>query len=240
MIETNFTTAFRRFQQQSSLPDSTFEDLSIESIFTKHSILIGKIADSLLESEGKKFIFEDNNVNILRFLTYYFNNCKLAETIFPEQDYSIHKQIMLCGNVGCGKTLIMKIFEKYLKAIKSPRQFTSTSVTQIVNYFKTKGHMDLYTYNENTANTFEGRPISICINDLGMTTHKHYGTDTQILVNDLLFARNEVFVNSNKDAHVTTNLNIAELRICFDDKEDRLIDRFKFYNIINLKGNSKR
>ena len=64
--------------------------------------------------------------------------------------------------------------------------------------------------------------------------------DTQLLTNEFLHARNEIWTQMGNTAHLTTNLTIKQLEERFADGFGRLIDRFKTYNVIKLTGESRR
>ncbi|MEG1554682.1 MAG: ATP-binding protein [Rikenellaceae bacterium] len=193
-----------------------------------------------MAKEFKKFVVDANNREILRFLLYYFNNNPNAETVFPDKDYKVNRNLMLCGSVGVGKTMLMQVFAEYLKRTNNPNAFQNLSVTQMINYYKTHNHLDKYTYNEEGSKAFDGNPVNVCLNDVGLQTHLHFGTDTKVLVTDFFHARNELWAQSGKFAHITTNLTPAEIKQYFSDEHGRLVDRFKTYNVIHLKGESRR
>ena len=46
----------------------------------------------------RTFVVDDYNRRLLRFLLYYFNNCPLAEQVFPERRYKLSKPLFLTGN----------------------------------------------------------------------------------------------------------------------------------------------
>jgi len=216
------------------------DDLSNEETFKQHIILLLSIGNVRLAGENKKFVIDADNKKVIHFLLYYFNGCEKAESMFADKDYKLHKNLMLCGKVGVGKTLLMQIFSDYLKKTDNKNAFENLSVTQMVNYYKLNNHLDKYTYNEGEGKTFEGNPINICLNDIGLQTHLHFGTDTKVLVSDFFHARSEIWGQQRKFAHITTNLSPAEVKSYFNDDFGRLADRFKTYNVINLKGESRR
>ena len=217
-----------------------FEDLTNEEIYKQHANLLYHCGMARMAKEFKEFVVDDENREVLRLLLYYFNNCQRFETMMPNKKYKIYKHIMLCGPVGSGKTLIMQIFADYLALTNNPNRYYNLSVTQMINYYKLHNHLDKYTYNEVTTNAFDGEPYNICLNDVGMQTHLHFGTDTKTIVTDFFHARNEIWCQQGKFAHITTNLTASDIKKYFDDEFGRTNDRFKTYNVIKLEGNSRR
>lgn len=221
-------------------------DMSNTSVFNTQMLLWTQIANKALASQRRKYDIDDYNCDVIRFLLYYFHESPLAEDVFPGRGYKIHKNIMLQGKSGAGKTLLMQIFSMYLKCIKSPLAFHSISVTQIVNHFSLYNNIDLYTYHELDSKGFQIDPYHLCLNDIGLENRPFYGIDTNTIINDFLHARNELWSNQcdneKKFAHLTTNLSTEELTKVFGAKDTygRTIDRFKTYNVIPLLGDSRR
>lgn len=133
----------------------------------------------------------------------------------------------------------MQIFSDYLKLTNNPNAFENLSVTQMMNYYKIHGHIDLYTYNESQSKGFKATPFNICLNDIGLETEnqKSYGTSLDSVIDEFLYARYEIYQNDFKNYHITSNLDVNSFKERFGD---RLIDRFKSFNIIPLLGNSRR
>ena len=217
------------------------QDLSNKEVFNAHANTLMWVANNVvLTHQRRKFVVDDHNRDVLRFLIYYFNGSPLAEEVFPGRGYKLHKHLMLMGAVGTGKTLLMQIFSEYLRIIDSPRFFYNLSVTQMVNYYTLHNNLDRYTFNEEENKGFKCMPVNICLNDIGVQSTKFYGTDTELLTNEFLHARNEIWTNYHKMAHLTTNLTIEQLQQKYKDGFGRLLDRFKTYNVIPLTGESRR
>lgn len=215
-----------------------YDDLHNEDIYQLHSRLVVKCANAVLAKQGRKFVIDDNNRDVLRFLLYYFNNCDKALEIFPQCD--LNKCIFLFGKAGVGKTVIMDSFSLYLKETKNPRAFYSTSQTQMLNYYRQHNSIDKFTFNENNTKSFEGEPVNICLNDLGLKTQKFYGTDMQMLIEEFLYARYEIWTSQGKFVHITTNLDRQDITDLFKDNFERLTDRLKMFNVIPINGESRR
>ena len=216
-------------------------DLADEATYNRHAKLVIDIANNLvLKTQNRKFIVDENNKQLLRFLLYYFNECPLAEDVFPNKGYKCHKHLLIMGKAGCGKTLLMQIFSEYLRLTDNPNHYHNVSVTQMVNYYTLHNNLDRFTFNEDSNEGFKSKPYNLCLNDIGVLTTQFYGMDTNTLTNEFLHARNEIWANYHKMAHLTTNLTVEQLKKQYQDGFGRLLDRFKTYNIIHLKGDSKR
>ncbi len=218
-------------------------DLQDEGTYKAHAKLLLYIANNVvLARQRRQFVIDDNNRSVIRFLLYYFNGCPLAEEVFPGRGYKLHKNIMLQGGVGVGKTMLMQVFSEYLMRIRSPRFFYNLSVTQMVNYYTLHNNLDRFTFNEEENRGFQCTPVNICLNDIGIQDKTFFGMDTGLLTDEFLHARNEIWTQYGKCAHLTTNLDDKALRKRFErnDGFGRLIDRFKTYNIIPMDGVSRR
>lgn len=218
-------------------------NLQDDGTYKAHANLLLYIANNIvLARQRRQFVIDDDNRQVIRFLLYYFNGCPLAEEVFPGRGYKLHKNIMLQGGVGVGKTMLMQLFSEYLRRIRSPRFFYNVSVTQMVNYYTLHNNLDRFTFNEEENRGFQCTPVNICLNDIGIQDKTFFGMDTGLLTNEFLHARNEIWTQYGKCAHLTTNLDDKALRKRFErnDGFGRLIDRFKTYNIIPMGGTSRR
>lgn len=224
------------------------DNLTDKEIYNEHAYLWVKCADEILLRQGRKFVIDDNNRDQLHFLLLYFNGCDKALNPDEYKDerfkqkvstFDLEKNILLCGGVGSGKTLIMDTFSLYLKRTRNPLYFKTTSVTEMLNYYKVNEHLDYYTFNMGKE-CAEPHPLSFCLNDVGVDTQKHYGQDLSAIIEEYLHARYEIYTQMWSRNHLTTNLKKETLESIFDDGFKRLSDRFKSYNIIPLLGNSRR
>lgn len=203
-------------------------DLSDKAVFVAHIEILKYVANEIiLKPQRRKFEIDDNNRDVIKFLMYYFNECDLAEKVFPGRGYKLHKNILLQGGVGVGKTMLMQIFSEYLKRTKNPRFFYNVSVTQMVNYYSIHNNIDRFLYNEKESRGFQGNPVSLCLNDIGVDNRPFYGIDTLTIVNDFLHARNEIWANfgefDKRFAHLTTNLTDEQLKMKFQKKMNTVV-----------------
>lgn len=239
----NLHTCITRAVERKFREDKQPDDLSDPRVYEAHAQMIMWIANKMvLAPQRREFIVDDNNSDVLRFLLYYFNDCPLAESVFPGRGYKNHKNLLIQGGVGAGKTLLMQIFSVYSRMIESPRQFFNLSVTQMVNYYTIHNNLDRYTYFEEGGRGFDGKPVNVCLNDIGIQDKTFFGMSTALVTDEFLHARNEIWTQFGKFAHLTTNLTNEQLteRFTKGDTFGRLVDRFKTFNVIPLPGESRR
>ncbi len=223
-----------------------FPDLSDSDVFDTHWNFLCRVAeDIVLAPQRRKFVVDENNKRIVIFLLYYFNNCPLAEQVFPDKRYKLAKPLLIRGDKGVGKTFLMQLFSEYLRRTKNPNFFFNVSVTEMINYYTINNNLNRYTYNDRSSvkedSTFDScRPSNVCLNDVGLQTQSFFGQDGKKLVTDFLHARYEIWTQWNCRGHLTTNLTVQKLSQEFADAYGRTVDRFKSYNIIELTGTSRR
>lgn len=232
-----------RFREDIDKQRAVAYNLADENTYNAHCKFVVFIANNVvLAPQRRRFIIDDDNKQVLRFLLYYFNNCPLAEEVFPGRGYKLHKNLLLQGGVGVGKTLLMQVFSEYLRRTGNPRFFWNLSVTQMVNYYTIHNNLDRFTYHEEESRGFQCQPENVCLNDIGIQDKTFFGMDTGLLTDEFLHARNEIWTQYGRFAHLTTNLTDDQLKKRFNrnDGFGRLVDRFKTYNVIPLTGKSRR
>ena len=229
--------------QNTPIPTYPCLDFTDEKRYGLNAQLVSVCANQLLAPSKKKFVVDDSNRDIIRFLMLYFNNSPLALDVFPDRNYSLEKNILLCGNVGVGKTFLMDVFSLYLKKVNNGCQFAyykTISQTQLLNHYKQHNNIDYYTFHTSDSDSFEGKPFSLCLNDIGLKTQRFYGNDTEMIIEEFLYARYEIWEQQGIKTHLTTNLDEKGIKELFSDSYGRLADRFKMFNVIPLTGKSRR
>lgn len=213
--------------------------MSDETEYASHARMIRDLGNNYLRQEGRVFEIDESNSDILRFMLYYFNDCPLAESVFPREEYRLHKNLLIVGDPGTGKTLLMQIFSDYLRLTHNPNSFENLSVTQMMNYYKMNSCIDRFTYNERIKGAMDGNPFDVCLNDIGLETEnqKSFGTSLDSVIDEFLYARYEIYQQFHKKYHITSNLSVDKFKQRFDT---RLVDRFKSFNVIPLVGKSRR
>jgi hypothetical protein len=140
---------------------------------------------------------------ILKLLCWFLED----EVMAAAKGIDLTKGILLTGPPGCGKTAIMNVLQSmcYL-----PWRFLIKTSRQAAQEFARQGYevIDKYTIKHLGPN---GRPITICFDDLGCESNiSYYGTRINTMA-EILPARYDLFMKHKVHTHVTTNLNSAGL-----------------------------
>ena len=171
------------------------------------------------------FVVDDSNRNLLNDLFMYVNDS-------GNLDYK--KGIWLWGDIGTGKSSIMKILGEVLR-LKN-QGYKTVNCTTLSAGYSTHG---IHALNESTYNetSLGCNPVNRCFDELGREPipSSHFGT--QLNVMQYVFQvryelRNEV------RTFVTTNMNPSGIRQLYgsyiSDRADEM------FNIVELKGVSRR
>ena len=150
-------------------------------------------------------------------------------------ELSLDKGICLTGEYGTGKSTLMKIFQRWL-AVCWPfngNGFTITSIEEIIEYYKKDGNLYRFTFNRDQ----DGFPDihHILINEFGKDLKdKIYGTEAIQILNSLMMIRYDIFQNSGKVTHLTSNM--------LPFSEDKALnDRYiEMFNVVKINGKSYR
>jgi DNA replication protein DnaC len=148
---------------------------------------------------------------------------------------SLNKGVYLVGDYGVGKSTLMKIFRQWLADWWpfSGNGFMITSVEEIIEHYKKENNLDKFT-----ANTNEDKwpdPRHLLINEFGKELKdKIYGTEANHVMDNVMMLRYDLFQNSGKLTHITSNSMPHS-----DNKA--LMDRYvEMFNIVKMGGNSFR
>lgn len=223
---------------QRIIPRASNYNLLDPAEYQRHLYVIKNIGDALLSREGKRFVIDEANGNVIRFLLLYFNDHRECETVFPDLHHVLEKNLLIVGEAGTGKTMLMEIFSQYLQLTKNRLAYRCSSMAKLVNYYKIYSHINKYTFNEDKE-TGKCNPVALCLNDIGLEveSQKSYGTDIRDVVDEFLYARYEIYQQWYLRTHLTSNYDVEDFKHRFNY---RINDRFKSYNLIPLTGYSRR
>lgn len=201
--------------------------------------MLKMLGDVRLASEGKRFIIDEGNAEVIRFMLLYFNDHRECEQVFPDMNHSLEKNLLVVGEAGTGKSMLMEVFSDYLHYTKNRLSYKCTSMVRLMNYYKVNGHINKFTFNENKDEHNKAEPVALCLNDIGLEveSQKSYGTDMRDVVDEFLYARYEIYQQWYLRTHLTSNYDVEDFKRRFNY---RINDRFKSYNLIPLTGKSRR
>lgn len=191
------------------------------------------------ERFNSAFIFDDKNKMLIDKLSQYFT----GDERFLEGGYSFDKGILIMGNVGVGKTEIMKFMQKNKKSC-----FKIVSCNDVSNEFLLyAGDKDNQGTIENIYSTpiekalndpsvFYQRKIGFCFDDLGTEEIKNSFGNKKNVMADVIMA-----IYNKRDFsrfHITTNLTGEEIENRYGT---RVISRIReMFNVFVLEGNDRR
>ena len=198
--------------------------------------IIKAIADSQIRTG--EFFFDDKNGPVFTELLKYYN----GDPGFEKNGYSLQKGLLIAGNIGSGKSIMMRIFKDYCFRRKLDHQFRIEFADVIPDKYARHGYdgINLYTENAHMNNygVYTSKPIHLCIDDLGVEKEsvKHFGSE-ETVIEKVLTSRYNLY-QEGYITHATTNLDAKMLR---EKYGDRIYSRFKeMFNFIILPGADRR
>lgn len=149
--------------------------------------------------------------------------------------YSLDKGLYIKGDFGVGKSTLMKIFQKWL-AVCWPfngNGFTITSIEEVIEWYKKDGNLERFTFNREQDKFTDIHHI--LINEFGKDVKdKIYGTEAMQIINHFMMIRYDIFQNSGKVTHITSNM------LPFSE-EKALNDRYvEMFTVVQIEGKSYR
>jgi len=177
---------------------------------------------------------DENREAIVKSLVYLLGGNEQFPDLDPE------KGLLLVGNIGCGKSMLMEILKnmmpyKHLLGIKG-KGFRIVKAADISDEYMlgSKGEQYGELFHNGKIKSF-----ALCIDDLGFESIKimTYGNEI-IPMAHVLNKRCTVFERNGDVTHITTNLSPGEIEVIYGD---RIRDRLrKMCNVITLGGVSRR
>lgn len=184
-------------------------------------------------SMDARFIIDESNE------LFYFNMLDYFKGI--PGAYDINKGLLICGDIGTGKTFAMKLFQKINRTfeIVTTRHiirdyFAEKIPSQIIDKYGRKcclinhaGVMD------------KTKPRTVCFDDFGLesVSVKNYGNEQNIL-EEIMLDRYDMALSCGMKTYITTNLDI---KLIEQNYGARVRDRFReTMNYITLTGKTKR
>lgn len=189
-------------------------------------VIVWEIGKGILEQSGKKWMVDKHSKPVIENIIRYF-------ICDPAGEYDLSKGLYLFGDVGRGKTFLMRVMQVFCQAVPiEKRKFKTANCADIVDellFLKDNaGLMDKYVNNDTWLFDDMG-------NEPGAV--KSYGNEI-LPMERILIQRYVKFVNGFCITHVTSNDTPEELEAKYGT---RLADRAtEMFNFIFLQGESKR
>jgi len=181
----------------------------------------------------KEFIVDDSNRLLYNKLLQYFTGDK----DFENGGYSLQKGILILGNVGVGKTEIMRFFQKNKKScfvIKSCHEIADDYMlyeNEINEVYSTPIERAM-----NDPDVFFQKYIGYCFDDLGTEEVKNnYGNKKNVMADILLTIYEK---KEYSKFHMTTNLQPEEIEQMYGTRVRSRIR--EMFNVFTLNGKDRR
>lgn len=156
--------------------------------------------------ENKSRVINKDNINQYNLLKQYFtkdpqfNNSNIGR--------SLNKGLWLIGPIGCGKTTLMKAFDR------NPYQsYATVSCISIADKYAQKGMEGVYKYFDTVKNNFPhlyygSAQLGWMFDDIGVEENKkHFGDELNVMADILQRWYDKIGIGFNK-IHATTNLTV--------------------------------
>ncbi|MFA9219864.1 MAG: hypothetical protein ACEQSL_01615 [Sediminibacterium sp.] len=191
------------------------------------------VRQQFVERNRKPFIVDKDNGKIFLLLCQYFT----ADKAFEENPgLSLSKGILLYGDVGTGKTELMKMF-----LLNQHQSYGIVGCRSITDAFTNEGGEEVEKYFTNRKNSIPhkfGQEYSgYCFDDLGTEAETviHYGNRKNMMA-EIILNRYDSKMNFPY-THITTNLTTSEIEHRYGT---RCTDRMKqMFNIITFPAHAK-
>lgn len=160
----------------------------------------------------------------------------------PEGKLDIDKGLLLWGNIGVGKTTILKIVREFCRipGIRPPKRI-GISIGAPYSFAIKSVHEILSKYQERPSSLDSYADCAyLAIDDIGAETKEvnRYGTIKNV-IDELLQRRYDKFCADKEfTTHLTANISKEKIK---DHYSERTYDRCKeMFNFIEIRGNSWR
>ena len=183
---------------------------------------------------------DDENKEVITALLLYFSQNPAFESLPQIKAPSLKKGILLAGNVGSGKSLLLRILKDM--GLPSP-SFQVKSCREVANAFLSDGFNGIRVYGSDSVQIRFEKHVKrhVLFDDLGAESSVvHYGNKLNV-IQEILLERYNHFVRFGLMTHLTTNLNRAELEQTYGHRVmSRMHEMFNFLTLGGKKQSKDR
>lgn len=193
-------------------------------------------AKSLAEYLQPNYLLDDEIKKVFRLLCLYFTNDERFE---DNGEFKLRKGVMLAGNVGTGKTLLMRVFSRNKRQCfeifpcrKPTDEYSEDGMEMLPQYSKPiRSMLGTYEY-------FLQRELGVCFDDLGTESipARYYGKDVNVM-EQIILNRYDRKIPLHL-THFTTNLTWKQIENTYGTRAASRLTEMT--NLIELTGNDRR
>lgn len=182
---------------------------------------------------------DGENERQISLVLRYFVGDKAVE----KQGVFLHKGLLLCGNVGTGKSSIMEIMRQLAADFFPANHFQSVTARELVLAYESQGSRGIEKYIWNTSQEGYGnkKPVALCMEDIGIgNENARYFSNSINVVAEILLGRYVIYKSlpHRRITHLTTNLNADKIEELYGN---RVRSRFReMFNLILFEGKDRR
>lgn len=195
--------------------------------FSEEEIMARKqVFMNIARSTIPNFQIDESNRELISNLFNYFNEIEGA--------LDLQKGLWLVGDIGTGKSTLMRLFSDYLRI--HCQGFKMHICSKVSNDYAMSGDLDAYTFNQTG---YVGEPVPMCFDELGRETlpANHFGQKLNVMQH-IFHVRYSLWQSTRLKTFVTTNCDTASVEVLYGDFiRDRVREMF---NVVVVKGGSRR
>ena len=149
---------------------------------------------------GAKYDIANCDILVLQKLLAYFD-CN--EEKAKELNIDLTKGLFINGQIGVGKTSVMRIFREFLDP---KHKFIIKASRDVAFEFVKEGTDVLYKYSNKRGFQHE-KLRDYCFDDLGLETKSNFFGNNVNVMREIILSRYDLFISDGVITHFTSNLN---------------------------------
>ncbi|WP_066633374.1 P-loop NTPase family protein [Labilibacter marinus] len=207
---------------------------NLKSVYAYISLLGARRVDN--------FYLNDRDKEIYKRLFLYFYQNNQFEKLHPS--YRLSKGLLVTGDIGVGKSLMMSIFRDLLQEKSPQTNFRMEKAFDIAGEYSQNGYAIIEKHGKNCFGKKNGildkkQPIIKCYDDLGTEDRLtgFYANKTNVM-EKILLTRYDQFIQFKMKTFITTNFTGEQIEEYYGARvRSRLRE---MVNVINYPGIDRR